>query len=184
MSVICKTIRFIFQSGSFDFSMNFVKVKKMKRTIFSLLLVTLCGSFVFSSNGRNEIKDDLEDKIALSRDGGTTRLTNNRMSSSSLNLSKSVFSDVPEVEVRKINNLITISVTNFRGTASVVIEEIHGGKGSLNRFFEVYNDNAYDAFQLNGIPAGEYYITITLENEEYREVFTGEFRKGKNGHYK
>jgi hypothetical protein len=90
--------------------MNFVKVKKMKRTIFSLLLVTLCGSFVFSSNGRNEIKDDLEDKIALSRDGGTTRLTNNRMSSSSLNLSKSVFSDVPEVEVRKINNLITISV--------------------------------------------------------------------------
>jgi len=38
----------------------------------------------------------------------------------------------------------------------------------------------FEAIPLNGIPAGEYTLRITLGNGN--EVFTGTFNKGKNGH--
>lgn len=158
------------------FSVNSLKVKKMKRTVFSLLLITLCSSFAFSSNARNEIKDDLEDKIALSRDGGTTRITNNgRMSTLQSEIVET------DVEAYKDNNFIIIYVRNYIGSVSV---EIEGRKASKKCFFDVFDYNIGNEFVVqlnNGISAGTYTIQISLDNGE---VFTGTFTKGKNGHNK
>ncbi|MEL7598735.1 MAG: hypothetical protein AAGU18_01355 [Proteiniphilum sp.] len=141
----------------------------MKRTIFSLLLLVVSSAFVFSSTIRNEVKDDLEDKIALSREGGTTRIA-----SASRMFSIQSVTVEPEVEAYNYRNVVTISVQNYRGSALV---EIIGSKGAKQSFFEVY-DMGFEAIPLNGIPAGEYTLRITLGTE----VFTGTFNKGKNGH--
>jgi Na+-translocating ferredoxin:NAD+ oxidoreductase RnfG subunit len=155
--------------------MNFVKVKKMKRTIFSLLLIAATISFIFASNANNDVKDDIEDRIELGREGGTTRIAPNKMYS----VQKSRADEVePIVEAYKNNNEINIVISNYSGSVSVeIIEGIREVKYSS---FEVYNDFASETIKLNGVPAGYYTIRIVLDND----VFTGEFRKGKNGHYK
>lgn len=141
----------------------------MKRTIFSLLLISLCSTFVYSSTVRNEVKDDLEDHIALSREGGTTRAA-----STSRMLSIQAVAVEPVVEAYNFRNVVTIMVQNYRGSALV---EIIGKRGAKQSFFEVY-DMGFEAIPLNGIPAGDYTIRITLGNE----IFTGTLKKGKNGH--
>jgi len=143
----------------------------MKRTIFSLLLIAMSSAFVFSSTGRNEVKDDIQDRIELGREGGTTRIA----SASRMFSIQSVAAE-PVVEAFNYRNVITISVQNYRGTALV---EIIGKRGAKQSFFEVY-DMGFEAIPLNGIPAGEYTLRITLGNGN--EVFTGTFNKGKNGH--
>lgn len=141
----------------------------MKRTIFSLLLIAVSSVFVFSSTVRNEVKDDIEDRIALGREGGTTRIA-----SASSMFSMQAVAVEPVVEAYNYRNVVTISVQNYRGSALV---EIIGSKGAKQSFFEVY-DMGFEAIPLNGIPAGEYTLRITLGTE----VFTGTFNKGKNGH--
>ena len=140
----------------------------MKRTIFSLLLIALCSTFVYSSTVRNEVKDDLQDKIELSRDGGTTRVASaNRM------FSMQAVTVEPVVDAYNYRNVVTIMVQNYRGSALV---EIIGRRGAKQSFFEVY-DMGFEAIPLNGFPAGEYTIRITLGSQ----VFTGTFNKGKYG---
>ena len=140
----------------------------MKRTVFSLLLITVCSTLVFPSNIKNEVKDDIEDRIALGREGGTTRITSaDRM------YSMQAVSVEPEVEAYNYRNVVTISVQNYRGSALV---EIIGNKGAKQTFFEVY-DMGFEAVNLNGLPAGEYTIRITLGSD----VFTGTFNKGQHG---
>jgi len=133
------------------------------------LLIAVSSVFVFSSTVRNEVKDDLEDYIALSREGGTTRIA-----SQSSMFSMQAVAVEPVVEAYHYRNVVTISVQNYRGSALV---EIIGSKGAKQSFFEVY-DMGFEAIPLNGIPAGEYTLRITLGTE----VFTGTFNKGKNGH--
>lgn len=140
----------------------------MKRTIFSFLLITVCSTLVFPSTIKNVVKDDLEDKIELSRQGGTTRIASaDRM------YSMQAVSVEPEVEAYNYRNVVTISVQNYRGSALV---EIIGNKGAKQTFFEVY-DMGFEAVNLNGLPAGEYTIRITLGSD----VFTGTFNKGQHG---
>ncbi|MDD2938865.1 MAG: hypothetical protein PHS25_11320 [Proteiniphilum sp.] len=140
----------------------------MKRTIFSLLLISLCSTFIYASTVRNEVKDDLEDKIELSRDGGTTRVA-----STSRMFSMQAVTVEPVVEAYNYRNVVTIMVQNYRGSALV---EIIGRRGAKQSFFEVY-DMGFEAIPLNGLPAGEYTIRITLGSE----VFTGTFNKGRYG---
>lgn len=47
----------------------------MKKTAMALFIMCMCSTFVFSSmiEDANEVKDDLQDRIALGREGGTTR---------------------------------------------------------------------------------------------------------------
>ena len=140
----------------------------MKRTIFSLLLITVCSTLVFPSNINNEVKDDIEDRIALGREGGTTRIA-----SASRMFSMQAVPVEPEVEAYNYRNVVTISVQNYRGGAWV---EITGSRGAKQSYFEVY-DMGFEAIGLNGLPAGEYTIRITLGSE----VFTGTFKKGQHG---
>jgi hypothetical protein len=140
----------------------------MKRTIFSFLLITVCSTLVFPSAIKNEVKDEVEDRIALGREGGTTRIASaDRM------YSMQAVSVEPEVEAYNYRNVVTISVQNYRGSALV---EIIGNKGAKQTFFEVY-DMGFEAVNLNGLPAGEYTIRITLGSD----VFTGTFNKGQHG---
>ncbi len=140
----------------------------MKKTIFSLLLAVACTASVFPSNLKNVVKDDLEDYIELSREGGTTRIASaDRM------FSMQAVAVEPVVEAYNYRNVVTISVQNYRGSALV---EIIGSKGAKQSFFEVY-DMGFEAIPLNGIPAGEYTIRITLGTD----VYTGKLNKGKNG---
>jgi hypothetical protein len=140
----------------------------MKRTIFSFLLITVCSTLVFPSTIKNVVKDDLSDRIALGREGGTTRIASaDRM------FSMQAVSVEPEVEAYNYRNVVTISVQNYRGSALV---EIIGNKGAKQTFFEVY-DMGFEAVNLNGLPAGEYTIRITLGSD----VFTGTFNKGQHG---
>lgn len=138
----------------------------MKRTFFSLLLIVVCSAFVFPSNVNNEVNDDLEDKIELSREGGTTRVASRMFSLQAVPVE-------PVVEAYNYRNVVAITVQNYRGSAWV---EIVGNKGAKQSFFEVY-DMGFDAISLGGLPAGEYTIRITLGTE----VFTGTFNKGKYG---
>lgn len=141
----------------------------MRRKIFTLLLTALCSTLIYASTVRNEVKDDIQDKIELSREGGTTRITSMSM------LTMQAVAVEPVVEAYNFRNIITISVQNYRGSALV---EIIGSKGSKQSFFEVY-DMGFEAISLNSIPAGEYTLRVTLGTE----VFTGTFNKGQNGQH-
>ena len=140
----------------------------MKRTFFSFFLIAISCTMVFSSTINNDVKDDLEDRIALSREGGTTRIA-----SASRMFSIQSAPVEPIVEANNFRNVVTISVQNYRGGAWV---EITGRRGAKQSYFEVY-DMGFEAIGLNGLPAGEYTIRITLGTE----VFTGTFKKGQHG---
>ncbi len=79
----------------------------------------------------------------------------------------------PEVEAYISENVVSISVQNYRGSALV---EIIGTRGGKQNFFEVY-DMGFEVVSLAGMRAGEYTIRITLGTE----VFEGTFKKGLYG---
>ena len=139
----------------------------MKRSIFSLLLIAASAALPFPFSALAQ--DPVEDKIELSREGGTTRIASTTYSLYSLQ----TVAVVPEVEAYNYRNVVAIYVQNYRGSALV---EITGSKGAKQTFFEVY-DMGFDVVSLSGLPAGEYTIRITLGTE----VFSGTFNKGKNG---
>jgi len=138
----------------------------MKKTFFALLLITVSTALLFPFSALAQ--DPVEDKIELSREGGTTRIASaDRM------YSMQAVSVEPEVEAYNYRNVVTISVQNYRGGAWV---EITGSRGAKQSYFEVY-DMGFEAVSLNGLPAGEYTVRITLGSE----VFTGTFKKGQHG---
>lgn len=139
----------------------------MKKTVMTLLIMCVCSAFAFSKTG--EVKDDLEDRIALGREGGTTRGAAVQSRSFSI---QSVQIE-PVVEAYNSGNVVSISVQNYRGSALV---EIIGSRGGKQSFFDVY-DMGFEAISLSGMRAGEYTIRITLGTE----VFTGTFTKGTYG---
>lgn len=134
-----------------------------------LLLSVVCSALVISANLSNsgKVQDDLQDKIELAKEGGTTRVA-----------SRSVFSlqsiEVePVVEAYNYNNSIQISVQNYRGPVWV---EIYSGRGAKHANFDVY-DMGFDVISLSGIPAGEYNIRITVGSN----VYSGIINKDGNG---
>jgi hypothetical protein len=141
----------------------------MKKLLFALLFVTLCSTQVFSLslNSTNKVQDDLEDKIELSRQGGTTRATDiNTMRMMSV-------ADPVVVDAYFSRNTVTVSVENYRGGAWI---EITGPGGSRSSYIEVY-DMGFDAIHLSGLRAGSYNIRITLDSG----VYSGTFKKGQHG---
>ncbi len=60
----------------------------MKKTLMAFLLFTVCSALLFPAviTGTGEVKDDLQDKINLSREGGTTRIASTDRMISSLSM--------------------------------------------------------------------------------------------------
>lgn len=114
-------------------------------------------------------QDYLQDKIDLSREGGTTRgagANNRSFSMQSVQVE-------PVVEAYVTQNVVSVYVQNYRGEALV---EVVGTRGGKQTFTQVY-DMGFEVINLSGMRAGEYTIRVTLGTE----VFTGTFKKGAYG---
>jgi len=96
----------------------------MKKTSLMLFLMTVCTVLVFPATieNSNKVQDDWEDHVALSKEGGTTRVAR-----STFGIQSFAIAVEPVVEAQMGNNMVTVSVQNYRGTAIV---EIYGDKGS------------------------------------------------------
>lgn len=111
-------------------------------------------------------QSQVEDRIELGREGGTTRAQSRTFSMQTLQAE-------PVVEAFISENAVSVSVQNYRGSALV---EVIGSRGAKQAFIQVY-DMGFDVISLAGMRAGEYTIRVTLGTE----VFTGTFKKGMNG---
>ncbi|WP_352423789.1 hypothetical protein [Proteiniphilum sp.] len=125
------------------------------------LFMTVCSAFLFSVSA-----DQLSDKIELGRLGGTTR---GAMAANNLGEQLAV----PVVEAYNLQNVISISVQNYRGGAWV---EIVGPREVRQSYIEVY-DMGFGVANLSGLRAGTYTIRVTLGSE----VFTGTFKIASYG---
>jgi hypothetical protein len=145
----------------------------MKKTGFVLFLMTVCIALVFPSTikNANEVQDDWEDIVELSREGGTTRIARQSFSIQSFAVEVE-----PIVEAYMGKNAVTVSVQNYNGPVFV---EIYGSKGATSSFFDVFN-NGVGVVSLSGLGADEYRVRITLGDITY----TGTIYKGKYGHRK
>jgi hypothetical protein len=119
------------------------------------MMALICSTLFFSSNTLAETTkvNDLQDHIALSRSGGTTR-------------------GVTGVEVTATTDGktgVAISVTDFTGTAVV---QIIGGRTSAQYSFYV-NEMGYEVINIGTVREATYTIRIILDNE----VFEGTFVK-------
>ncbi len=141
----------------------------MKKTMWVFLLMTMCSAFLFSVaiGNTSEVKDDLQDRINLSREGGTTR------GASAMSSTFGVQPAEPVVEAINSQSIISISVHNYRGGALV---EIIGPREVRQSYIEVY-DMGFDVVSLSGLRAGQYTIRITLGSE----VYTGTFKIASYG---
>lgn len=125
------------------------------KTRFFYMMALICSTLFFSSNTLAETNkvNDLQDHIALSRSGGTTR-------------------GVTGVEVTATTDgktAVAISVTDFTGTAVV---QIIGGRTSAQYSFYV-NEIGYEVINIGTLREATYTIRIILDNE----VFEGTFVK-------
>ncbi|OJV86106.1 MAG: hypothetical protein BGO34_19625 [Bacteroidia bacterium 44-10] len=118
----------------------------------------MCSAISFSLSAQNQTQD----KIELSRIGGTTR---GAMATNNLG--------EPIVEAYNSESIISISVQNYRGGAWV---EIVGPREVRQSYIEVY-DMGFGVANLSGLRAGTYTIRITLGSE----VFTGTFKIASYG---
>lgn len=145
----------------------------MKKTGFVLFLMTVCIALVFPSTikNANEVQDNWEDIVELSREGGTTRIARQSFSIQSFAVEVE-----PIVEAYMGKNAVTVSVQNYNGPVFV---EIYGPKGATSSFFDVFN-NGVGVVSLSGLGADEYRVRITLGDITY----TGTIYKGKYGHRK
>lgn len=146
----------------------------MKKVGLVLLLISISSFLFFPKVMSNDKDPDLEDKIALSNMGNSTRAAGTSRMMGMFSIQSAPVQ--PEVEAYTSNNVVVISVQNYRGGAWV---EIYGAKGAKQTYIEVY-DMGFDVISLSGLGAGEYDIRISLETD----VFTGTFNKGKHGHRK
>ena len=141
----------------------------MKKAGLVLLLTVVCSALAIPANlhNSNRMHDDLEDRIELSREGGTTRIASNR----TLNMQS--LKVEPVVEAYNTPSSVQISVQNYTGP---VLVEIYGGRGVIQSTFEVY-EVGFDEIILSGLRAGQYDISITVGSD----VYTGVINKGGNG---
>lgn len=133
----------------------------MKKSMLVLFMTISCA-FLFSVAA-----DQLSDKIELGRLGGTTR-----MASATVNNASGVQS-APVVEAFNAQNVISLSIQNYRGGAWV---EVIGPREVRQSYIEVY-DMGFGVVNLAGLRAGEYTLRITVGSE----VYTGTFRIASYG---
>jgi hypothetical protein len=125
------------------------------KTRFFYMMALICSTLFFSSftvTENNKVNDQ-QDKIVLSKIGGTTR-------------------GVTGVEVAATTDgktTVAISVVDFTGTAVV---QIIGGRTSAQYYFDV-NEMGYEVINIGTLRAATYTIRIILDNE----VFEGTFVK-------
>jgi hypothetical protein len=125
------------------------------KTRFFYMMALVCSTLFFSSftvTENNKVNDQ-QDKIVLSKIGGTTR-------------------GVTGVEVAATTDgktTVAISVVDFTGTAVV---QIIGGRTSAQYYFDV-NEMGYEVINIGTLRAATYTIRIILDNE----VFEGTFVK-------
>lgn len=141
----------------------------MRKTLMTLLIIAVSGAFLFPTTAHAQ--DPVQDKIELSREGGTTRIAGNDRMMGMFGLQSTPVA--AEVEVFSSNNMVQISVQNYRGPVWV---EIQGMRGAKHSSFETF-DMGFNAISLSGLGAGEYKIRVTLGTE----VFTGTLYKGQYG---
>ncbi len=126
----------------------------MKRKTF-LVFISLCSVVIMSSFvtlSSNEVNSE-QDKIALSRQGGTTR---------SLDLIVDGSTD------HQTN--VTVSLMNYTGTAIV---QIIGGRTNAQYYFDV-NEIGYDVISIGTLRAATYTIRIILDDVIYEGTFVKE----------
>lgn len=136
----------------------------MKKLMFALFLLFICSGFNFQASAQ----DPVEDKIELSREGGTTRATDINSMMRTMSIADPVI-----VEAFSSRNVVTISVENYRGGAWI---EISGPGGTKSSYIEVY-EMGFDVISLSGLRAGSYNIRITLDSG----IYSGTLRKGQYG---
>lgn len=123
----------------------------MKRKSF-LVFISLCSVVMMSSFvtlSSNEVNSE-QDKIILSKQGGTTR---------SLDLIVDGSTD------HKTN--VTVSLMNYTGTAIV---QIIGGRTNAQYYFDV-NEIGYDVISIGTLRAATYTIRIILDDVIYEGTF-------------
>ncbi len=147
----------------------------MKKTGFVLFLMTVSVALVFPSTikNANEVQDQWEDLVELSREGGTTRIARQSFSIQSLAVEVE-----PIVTAQVVNNAVIVTVQNYTGS---VLVEINGIKGATSSFFEAF-DQGVGVVGLSDLGAEEYKIRVTLLDNN--AVYSGTIYKGKYGHRK
>jgi hypothetical protein len=131
------------------------KIIPMKTKLFYTMAL-ICSTLFFSSfavSETNKVNDE-QDKILLSRIGGTTR-------------------GVTDVEVAATTDgktTVAISVVDFTGTAVV---QITGGRTSAQYYFDV-NEMGYEVINIGTLRAATYTIRIILDSEVYEGTFVKE----------
>ncbi len=124
----------------------------------------LCQGMAFQASAQ----DPVQDKIELSRQGGTTRAAGN---SSMMVMSESPVSSAPvTVDAYVMGDVVSVAVQNFRGGAWI---EVVGAGGSRQSFFQVF-DMGFEVINISGLKKGNYTIRVIQDDAT---VFTGKFNK-------
>ena len=136
----------------------------MKKLLFVSFLLLTCQGFFFQA----EAQDYLEDKIELSREGGTTRAV--PTNSATMMTSSTLMSAPSTVDAYVMGDVVSVAVQNFRGGAWI---EVVGAGGSRQSFFQVF-DMGFEVINISGLKKGNYTIRVIQDDAT---VFTGKFNK-------
>ncbi len=131
----------------------------MKKSIL-FLVSFMCAAFLFSTVAAekpNKVKDE-EDRIAFSREGGTTRIATTIIA-----------------EGLSDGNIMTVNVQNYRG--GVWVEIVSGRGGVVESYFDVY-DMGFGVVNISYLRAGTYYVRLLFDNGD---VYVGTLVKSTYG---
>lgn len=137
----------------------------MKKLLFASFLFLLCQGLFFQAKAQ----DPVEDKIELSRQGGTTRAV--PTNSATMMTSSTLMSTPSTVDAYVMGDVVSVAVQNFRGGAWI---EVIGEGGSRQSFFQVF-DMGFEVLNLSGLKKGDYTIRVIQDDAT---IFSGEFKKG------
>lgn len=136
----------------------------MKKLLFASFLFLLCQGLFFQAKAQ----DPVEDKIELSRQGGTTRAV--PTNSATMMTSSTLMSAPSTVDAYVMGDVVSVAVQNFRGGAWI---EVVGAGGSRQSFFQVF-DMGFEVINISGLKKGNYTIRVIQDDAT---IFTGKFKK-------
>lgn len=136
----------------------------MKKLLFASFLFLLCQGLFFQAKAQ----DPVEDKIELSRQGGTTRAV--PTNSAPMMTSSTLMSAPSTVDAYVMGDVVSVAVQNFRGGAWI---EVVGAGGSRQSFFQVF-DMGFEVINISGLKKGNYTIRVIQDDAT---IFTGKFKK-------
>ena len=136
----------------------------MKKLLFVSFLLLACQGLLFQT----QAQDYLEDKIELSREGGTTRA----VPTNPLQRTASVTTTTSTIDAYVTGDVVSVAVQNFRGGAWI---EVVGEGGSRQSFFQVF-DMGFEVLNLSGLKNGKYTIRVIQDDAT---IYSGKFMKVK-----